>query len=258
MDKQIKAHEMANFLLEVATFLLSSGAHCGRVWRNCNRMAEHWGFSIHLNPTFVGVMISVWDKSDRYNTISLYKTAPTHKIHFEVLTLISRLCWSVTRENLSFEQACEELKRIKRAKTYDYRLVSLAVGLSCACLCYLIGGGWVDAFVVLVAACVGAFARYHMLQWGINMFLSFIFASFITTFIAAQNQLWQLGDAPEASLATAVLYLIPGVPLINSIIDLLEGFLVSSLARSLFSASILCCIAVGMVLCITMLGIDRF
>ena len=49
------------------------------------------------------------------------------------------------------------------------------------------------------------------------------------------------GAAPETALATAVLYLVPGVPLINSLIDLIEGHLSSAWNRALFGASILLC-----------------
>lgn len=254
----IKAEDMADFLLDIATFLLSSGAHCGRIWRNCKRIAEHWGFRIHLNPTFTGVMISVWDKNIPENAVTRYKTAPKHNIHFEVLTLISHLSWKISCNEFSFDDAVRELQFIKQKKGYDYRLVSLSVGVACGCLCLLTGGNWVDAAFTMVAASAGALLRNYILKLGFNPFLSFIFAAFITTFIASQNTLWHLGDSPESTLATAVLYLIPGVPLINSIIDLLEGYLIASLARSLFAASILCCISVGMVLCITMLGISKF
>ena len=59
-------------------------------------------------------------------------------------------------------------------------------------------------------------------------------------------------------MATAVLYLIPGVPLINSVIDLIEGYLSSAVNRALFAGFILLCIAAGMTLSITLMGIDNF
>ena len=67
-----------------------------------------------------------------------------------------------------------------------------------------------------------------------------------------------IGGHPEAAMATGVLYLIPGVPLINSVIDLIEGYLTSAVNRCLFAGFILLCIAAGMMLSITFLGIDNF
>ena len=88
--------------------------------------------------------------------------------------------------------------------------------------------------------------------------MSFVIASFVTTMISGANMILGWGTAPEAALATSVLYLVPGVPLINSLIDLIEGHLSSAWNRALFGASILLCIAVGMILSISLLGINNF
>jgi uncharacterized membrane protein YjjP (DUF1212 family) len=72
------------------------------------------------------------------------------------------------------------------------------------------------------------------------------------------DTIFHLGTAPEMTLATSVLYLIPGIPLLNSVIDLLEGYFSASIARSMFAASLITCIAVGMTLSIMLLGINNF
>lgn len=254
-NKSIKAEDLADFLLDVSVFLISSGAHCGRIWRNCNRIAEYWGFSMNLNPTLTGIFITVKDENNKENTITRYKTAPSHSVHFAVLTLISHLSWNISQGEINFEEAKTELEKIKHKQNYNYWLVALAVGISCACLCIIAGGGTLDATFAFLGASIGSIARVWILKFGFNAFLSFIVASFITTLIASLDTIWKLGVAPEATLATSVLYLIPGVPLINSVIDLLEGYLAASLTRSLFAASIVTCIAVGMIFGLLAMGI---
>lgn len=256
--QMINADELADFILDIGVFLMSSGAHCGRVWRNCKRIADSWGFHVNMNPTFTGMMVTVWDDEHKENSVTRYKTAPAHSVHFQILTLISHMSWKISKGQLSFEEAKEEMKKIKGTKNYHYLIVALAVGFSCACLCSIAGGNLMDALFAFLGASLGSFARSHFLRLGFNSFLSFIFASFVTTLVAGLNTIFNLGAAPELTLATAVLYLIPGVPLINSVIDLLEGYFSASLARSLFTASILCCIAVGMTLSIMVLGINYF
>ena len=51
----------------------------------------------------------------------------------------------------------------------------------------------------------------------------FLICSFIASLIASAGFRFHLGTTPETALGTSVLFLIPGVPLINSIFDLLEG-----------------------------------
>jgi uncharacterized membrane protein YjjB (DUF3815 family) len=114
------------------------------------------------------------------------------------------------------------------------------------------------AFLAFCGASVGSVIRYFLVKKQFNLFLSIIMASFATTMIAGMDTIFHLGTAPEMTLATSVLYLIPGVPLLNSVIDLLEGYFSASIARSMFAASLITCIAVGMTLSIMLLGINNF
>jgi uncharacterized membrane protein YjjP (DUF1212 family) len=252
------ANELADFILDAGVFLMASGAHSGRVWRNCKRIAKRWDYYLNINPTYTGMLVSVWDKTNPDNAVTRYKTAPANIVHLEMLTLISHLSWKIANKETNFEGALRELQVIKKKAHYRFWQISLAVGLSCGCLCILAGGDFKDALMAFAAASTGSFIRYFIQKKQFNQFLSIIIASFVTTMIAGADTIFGVGRAPEMTLATSVLYLIPGVPLINSVIDLLEGYFSASIARSLFAASMLSCIAVGMTLSIMLLGINNF
>lgn len=50
----------------------------------------------------------------------------------------------------------------------------------------------------------------------------------------------------EIALATSVLYLVPGVPLINGVIDIVEGHVLTGFARLTQAALLIVCIAIGL------------
>lgn len=254
----VPATAFADLALDIATCLLASGAHCGRISRNLNRMAKQWNFDIQLELTFIGVVVTVTDHADPQHTVTRYRNTPPHAVHLELLTEFSRLTWQVADGDLSFGQVREKMERIKQIKHYSYWWVAMAVGLSCACLCLLAGGNFFDAAVALMGAFAGSVVRVFILHHKFNPMISFVIASFVTTMISGANMVFHWGTAPETALATAVLYLVPGVPLINSLIDLIEGYLSSAWNRALFGASILLCIAVGMTCSIALLGINNF
>jgi uncharacterized membrane protein YjjB (DUF3815 family) len=77
--------------------------------------------------------------------------------------------------------------------------------------------------------------------------------AFVATFIAALGVLLQLGSNPQIALAASVLLLVPGVQLINSGKDLLEGHMVTGLVRGLTGAFITLAIALGVGIVITLL-----
>ena len=50
----------------------------------------------------------------------------------------------------------------------------------------------------------------------------------------------------EVALATSVLFLIPGVPLINGVIDIVEGHVLIGCSRLIGALLLILCIAVGL------------
>lgn len=64
------------------------------------------------------------------------------------------------------------------------------------------------------------------------------------------------GTTPETALGTSVLFLIPGVPLINSIFDLLEGHVLVGISRAVNALILIVCIALGLSVTLLILGLD--
>lgn len=257
-DNKISAHQLADFVLDVATYLLACGAHCGRVSRNINRMTQMWGFEVHFYLTFKGVLATITEKGDNSNTITRYRKSPAHNVHFDIISRISSLSWKVHDYNMTFEEAIEDFNEIKAIKPYKDLVVSVAIGCSCAGLCLFSHGNYINALVTFIAAFIGFWTKIFLTKKEFNPMIGISAAAFMTTAITCTASLYNIGASPQAAMATAILYLIPGVPLINSTIDLIEGYLTSAINRMLFSGFILLCIASGMTICITLFGINNF
>ena len=263
-DSMARLNHIVNFSLDVGTFLLSSGAHCGRVNRNINRMAKAWDVKIELHFSFTGILVSAHYISKPNEAVTRYKRSPEYGVNFNAINEISQLSWLVDSQKISIEEANEALQEIKAIKTYPKSLLLLGIGMSCACLCFVAGGDWRDAAFAFTAAIIGMLVRLTAQKKGFNSMVAITLAAFATTFITSLNMvgaltpIWGAGLNPHSAMATAVLYLVPGVPLTNSVIDLLEGYIPTSLFRAAFGAFILLCIAVGMSLSIVLFGIENF
>lgn len=256
--EKIPAQRFANLVLDIGTYLLASGAHCGRLNSNLGRLASTWGFEMNMNPTFKGLLVTVRDKNNPENIITCYKSSPAHNVHLAVLTEVSHLSWKVQEENLSIGIVEEEFARIKTKPNYRDIPVAIAVGFSCAGLCLFSFGDMKNAGIAFLAAFLGYMVRVFFTRKDFNPMICISIAAFATTLITGFGNLYSIGAHPEAAMATAVLYLIPGVPLINCVIDLIEGYLSAAMNRALFGGFILLCIAAGMTLCITLMGISNF
>ncbi len=247
----------ADLLLDIGSLLMTSGAHCGRVRRNIARVAEIWGYDMHLFMSFTGITVSIHEIGNPHRRIGRFRSCGLPAVHFGILTEISLLTWRVADENLTLEQVETRLAEIKAIPHHPRWSVLVGAGAACACLCVLVGGDWMNALAAFVATVSGLVVRQEVLKRRFNPMISFILASFVTTLIAGAAVVGHLGGNPEKALATSVLYLIPGVPLINCVIDLIEGHIPTAVARGVFGGFILLCIAVGMSAGIVILGISN-
>ena len=74
----------------------------------------------------------------------------------------------------------------------------------------------------------------------------YICASFVSSVIASAGYVFNIGTTPEIALGTSVLYLVPGVPYLNSMSDLLDGHYISFLNRFLDAMVLTACLSAGL------------
>lgn len=254
----IAASRFANLALDVGELLIASGAHCGRINRNIQRFADRWNFKVDLFISFTLLSITVTDLNDPTNTITVNRRSTTNGVHFGILTSISLLSWSVYESNLTLEETEKEIEKIRRTPRHPIWFVRLGIGAACASLCILAGGDHINAIVAFIAATLGLIIKQTITSMNFNPMIAILFAAFVTTMISGLDMYFRYGFSPETTVATSVLYLIPGVPLINCVIDLFEGYIPTAIARGTFGGFVLLCIAVGMSLSITLIGINNF
>ena len=88
----------------------------------------------------------------------------------------------------------------------------------------------------------------------INHLAVFTLSSFVASMVASLGVWASLGETPQIALGASVLFLIPGVPLINSIIDLLEGYVLIGISRAVNALTLIICIALGLSATLLILG----
>lgn len=250
--------KVIDVLLYAGACLLARGAHSGRVKRNLERMATTWGYEIHLNSFFRGISLTIIDKSNRENAITRYLEALTPAVQLSSITAISHLSWRVFEDKLTPAEAQKEITDIVNSPKPKTIIVAFAIGLSCAGLCLFSNGGILNALTAFAAAFIGYRAKIFMDAKKYNPLMGIFVASFITTLITGSFARFEILPHQESAIATAMLYLIPGVPLINVVIDMIEGSFNSALNRMLFAFLIILSIAAGIWSSLTLLGLSYF
>lgn len=238
------AQSVGTVLLEIGASLMSSGASTNRTRVTLERMARGLGYGIELLITHRALMLTIIEKDQQHFFSRLKRTSP-HGVNFRVVSGISHLSWNVLEQNWTVMMIAEELQRLKSLPHYPRWIVLLLVGIAGSAFCNIFGGGAIDMMVAFSATVAGLFVRQESIKAKFNPYISVFFAAFVASFIAGMAELFQIGAEPEKAFATSVLFLVPGVPLINSVTDLMDGNIQNGLVRAVNGMLIAFSIAMG-------------
>lgn len=237
--------ELSKILLEVGSLLMASGANTARIRTTVLRIANAYDYNAELLITHRALMLTVFDEETDYFQSSLKRTSP-HGANFRMVSGISRMSWHIVEEGWTYEQVWAEVERLKSLSHYPRLIILSTVALAGASFCRLFGGGAVEMLVCFVATFAGLFVRQEALKKGFNPYLCIFFASLTSCLIAGSPFKLHIGMNPEHAFATSVLYLIPGIPLINSLSDMLDGNIMNGMVRGMNGLIIAFAIALGM------------
>lgn len=245
-DPKIKrVQDLSKILLEVGALLMASGANSSRIRITTLRIAGAYGYSAELLITHRALMLTVFDEESDYFYSSLKRTSP-HGANFKMVSGISRMSWRIVEEAWDFQKVWDEIERLKSLPHYPRYVILLTVALAGASFCRLFGGGPIEMLFCYIATFSGLFVRQEAIKKSFNPYLCIFFAAFTSCLIAGSAVKFQLSATPEHAFATSVLYLIPGIPLINSLSDLLDGNIMNGLVRGMNGLMISFSIALGM------------
>lgn len=150
-----------------------------------------------------------------------------------------------------------ELRQISDAAPHYNRWVIVAlVGLACAGFSRLFGGDWITFAVTWVAASLAMTVRQELSRQIFNPLIMTTVTAFAAGLIAGIAGLLRLNAEPQIAVASAVLLLVPGLPLVNSAADLINGYLTTGIARGFSGLLIVLCIALGLLLAAAVTGVQ--
>lgn len=233
--EQLIRHKL-DLLLRTGQLLVESAADTNRIVRNMNRVAAFLGLPeehLHIYVQFNMLMVNL---SDDEHSFTKFQRCNKHGINMTTISLISKLSWKAIRQDYSIEQYAQELEDIaNRPRNYTPVQVAIGTGFACGGFCIQFGCDWTAFFYASFAAAIGMYLRGLMLRKGLNNYMGIAIAAFISTVIAwATTYLpssWT--NTPLHPLLACALFIVPGVPLINFVDDMLDNYIQVGLTRAI-------------------------
>ena len=248
---------IASFLAEYAALLLGCGSTCIRIEKNTKRIAEAFEVNLDIFIMPAHVSVSVWS-SDRKGAVMAQRKTARGGRSFDLNTRLSQLSWEIAVYNLDLPTAVAHFESIKATKPTGKWEVLILTSLANSAFCRLFGGDWFAMLIVLVSTLAGYRLKQIMLEDGCDIRLTFLCASFFSASISAGGHIFNIGTTPELAIGTSVLYLIPGVPYINSVSDMIYRHYLCAFSRFLDAAVLTACLSAGLCVGMLILGLRWF
>lgn len=256
-DKIPTIEQIADLLNDIACELMTAGAHTMRIIQNVSRMAETFGYNMELSVFQASMMLTITNKENPSERQTQIKKTKHLLLNYTIVSDLSTLSWDTFDKKLSYEEIKIRYLEIISQKRMSRWLVLVLVGLANAAFCGLFKGDITAMGLVFFATIVGFYVRQEMMKHQINNLIVFTTSAFIASLLAGMGYILHLGNTPEIALAASVLYLIPGVPLINSLLDLIQGHILTGISRLVNASSLIVCIAVGLFTSMLILGLEK-
>jgi uncharacterized membrane protein YjjP (DUF1212 family) len=244
-DKIFDIQDIGSILLDIGAHLMSSGASSNRVRITVNRIAEAYGFNADMLITNRALMLTVYDQDQKEYFSRVKRTSP-HGVNFRIVSGISRMSWRIVDEKWNIDQIKTEINRLINLPHYPRILILSLVSLAGASFCRLFGGDFIEMATTFVATFIGLFVRQEAHKMSFNPYLCVLFASITASLISGLGFKIGWSDTLEHAFATSVLFLIPGVPLIQSFTDIIDGNVLNGMVRGMNALVMIFMIALGL------------
>jgi uncharacterized membrane protein YjjP (DUF1212 family) len=176
--------------------------------------------------------------------------------NMSLIEAVSHLAHRVEEGKFDRLEVRAELGRIRAApRHYNRWVTALAVGLACAAFSLLFGGDGPVLGATLVAAVVAMLVRQELTQRKFNELLVVVITAVVAGGLVGLSGRFLFISHTELALAASALFMVPGIPFINAVEDLIKGHILVGLARGAAAALIILSVALGLILAVHLTGI---
>ena len=240
--------ELTNFLSEYAAKMLSIGTYTARIERCVCRIADAYDYEASLMIFVRHFIISVMDPADNSIRRTYVKTGAAAQISFDLISELSALSWEIYDEKIPLARARAAFAEILTSQKRNFAKTLILLSIANAAFCELFGGDGGAMALVFAATAFGICARYLLSKLKINLKIQYIAVSFAVSFIVSLGARYGLSATPDVAVGSSILFLIPGVWLINSVFDILNENMLVGISRGLNTGLLIICIAIGLFL----------
>jgi uncharacterized membrane protein YjjP (DUF1212 family) len=217
--------------------------------------AAAFGCEAHLAVSYEALILTVV-AGDQFRT-KIGHRLPGMNIGMKAVAAVNDIVETAALGHLSLPKIHAALDAIEQAPpSYPRWAIIAALGVTAASLSRLFGGDWGSVVVAGLAGAVSTWPRLLLAAHHVNPVL----VAFVVALLGAATGAagLHLGVATSVALCLVppAMILVPGVPLINGVQDIIRGHATLGISRLSFAAAVIAAIAMGLFAAMTLTGVQ--
>ena len=236
--------DKSTIICRTGLLALASGTGAWRVRDTMNRVASVLGVTIHVDISLLSIECTCIEGHESFSEVVSLATTGVNTHRIWLMENYLREVETLGRE-ITVHGYHELLDLVEKSKPdYTPWQLGLASGFACGAFVFLLGGGPIEMFCATVGAGLGNFVRARMGRRKIGQY-SGIACGVAVACVAYLVILMLLGMAVpgamshQAGYIGAMLFVIPGFPLITSGLDIAKLDMRSGIERLTFAVSVI-------------------
>ena len=240
--------------LSVGRILFQNNADTEEVEISVQRLAEAYGCEAHLLVTYETLLLTV--SHDQEFRTKTGNRVPAMNVNMAAVAFVETLLADVEQSPMDLEDVRAKLEEIERQPALYSRWVVVAgLGLTAASLSRLFGGDWPTFVVALFAGAIGTWLRQELGKRHANLFFIAFFSAMVSGSIAGCAVFLKLSGMPALCLVAPGMIIVPGVPLVNCVQDMIKNHMAIGISRLGLGVLVTLAIAVGLVSATALTGV---
>lgn len=254
LSRMADLREILDLALHAGHLLLENGAETWRVEETVSRLGVALGAEwLDVYPTPTGIIVSAMASGEHRTRIRRVPALGVDLGRLSGVLALSRQAVAGQASRGDVRAGLERVAALPRA--YAGWFTVLMVACASACASALSGGGLAEFSLGALAAALTLLARNGLNRFfGRPVLLTTAISALIGSSAAVLGTSWLACQRPDLVILASIISLIPGIPMVNSVSDLINANYVSGLARGAQAALHLAAIATGMVVALALFG----
>jgi uncharacterized membrane protein YjjP (DUF1212 family) len=235
----------AHCTLHLGRILLQNGGDTGQVQLAIRRMAAAFGYEAHLLVTYEALLLTLVGRGTFRTKIG--SRIPAMNVGMSALVAAYRILNGVASGAMDLPAAQAALDRLEHAPpAYHRLLVAAALGLTAASLSRLFGGDWTAFGLCWVAVTLATLLRQDLGRRGLTPVLIAFAVACVSGLLGGLGARLLGSSTADLCLVAPGMVIVPGVPLINGVQDMIRNHASTGMARIGFAFFVIAAIGLGL------------